>query len=140
MTLDHVLVLPATNLTRRLLVSDTAPAQGTSIADRFPARVTKLDSAAGVVLAPLPRQQRRPCRTAVSVRRGVVGEVFMREAVLRGETPAALGLRHIGDDAVFLAALQRGAVVISDVGKGLQRLGAKRLLRRPGHLVQLAGI
>jgi hypothetical protein len=38
-----------------------------------------------------------------------MGKVSVAEAALGCQTPCAVGLRNIGEDAVFLARLQRGA-------------------------------
>src|SRR5262245_40656255 len=133
-------VLPAVDRARRRLVCDTAPTQRTCVTGGLPAHIADLDPAPGVGLAARRRLQELAERTAVSVRRGVVAEVFMAEAALRLQTPRSLGLRHISDDAVVLAGLQRRAVVVSDVSNRLQRLCCECLLRSLGHLVKLPGI
>src|SRR5256714_586311 len=138
MTLNHVFVLPATDGARWRFVGHTAPAQRTRVTIGFAADITNLDPAARVDLAALRRLQRRAGRTAVSIRRRIVAEVFVAEAALRLQTPDALGLRNISHDAIFLAALERCAVVIADVGERLQRLSGECLLRSLGHLIELA--
>jgi hypothetical protein len=136
MAFENVFVLPAMDGARRQLVGDAALAQRAGVARRFAAHVTNLDPAAGVAFAARRRRQQRTARTAVGVRAGIVGEVVVAEAALRRETPRPHGLRHIGDDAIVLTVLQRGAVVVSDVGECLERLGAKCLLGGLRHLVQ----
>ena len=64
----------------------------------------------------------------------------MAEPALRLQTAGSLRLRNISEDAVVLATLQRGAIVIADIGDSLERLAPERLLRRFGQLIKLARI
>src|SRR5437588_3550407 len=48
------------------------------------------------------------------------------KAPLRRETLVAVGLRHIGDDGVRLARLQRLAIVVAHIRQRPQRLDAQR--------------
>ncbi len=64
----------------------------------------------------------------------------MAEPALRLQTAGSLRLRNVSEDAVVLATLQRGAIVIADIGDSLERLAPERLLRRFGQLIKLARI
>src|SRR5262245_57122192 len=108
--------------------SDAARPQRTGVTHGLPAHITDLDPAAGVLLAALCRLEQRSGRTAVGIGLAIVSKILVAEAMLRLQAPRSLGGRHISDDPAFLAALQGGAIVITDIGRHLQRLGAQRLL------------
>src|SRR5262245_9291267 len=79
-------------------------------------------------------------RVAVGILIGVVDELLVADAALRFEPGGPLGLGNVSDDAVFLAGLERVAVVVAGIRKRGQLLDAEFFLGGCGHLVQLAGV
>src|SRR4051812_46356439 len=138
--LKYVLVHPAMDGSRAGLGADAAFAQSAGSAHCNAARVADLEPAAGVLFEPLRRIQRCSGRTTIHVQGSVVTEVLVAETALLRKTSSALDLRHISDDAVLLALLQRRAVKVADVRDRRQRLSHQRLLGRIRHLVKLAGV
>src|SRR5215510_11051364 len=119
MALDDLFMLPAVDGACWHFGSDAARPQRTGVTHDLPAHITDLDPAAGVLLAALCRLEQRSGRTAVGIGLAIVSKILVAEAMLRLQAPRSLGGRHISDDPAFLAALQGGAIVITDIGRHL---------------------
>src|SRR5262245_24135025 len=117
MALDDLFMLPAVDGACWHFGSDAARPQRTGVTHDLPAHITDLDPAAGVLLAALCRLEQRSGRTAVGIGLAIVSKILVAEAMLRLQAPRSLGGRHISDDPAFLAALQGGAIVITDIGR-----------------------